>query len=65
MEKMRVLVGIHYHLYRNRTNYLKILQTGGIFLDLNPNEIYNMTTSVLELILLIVSCQKLANLLHL
>ena len=62
MEKMRELIGVHYQLYSNGANYLKTLQTGWIFLDLNLDKIYNMTTSVLELVLLIISSRKLADL---
>ena len=65
IEKMQGLVGVYYQLHSNRANYLKTLQTSWIFLDLNPDEVYDMTTSVLELILLIVSSQKLADLPHL
>lgn len=62
---MRELVRIHYQLHSNRANYLKTLRTDWIFLDLKPEEVYDMTTNVLELILQIVSSQKLADLPHL
>lgn len=61
-EKMRGLVGIYYQLHSNRANYLKILQTSKTFLDPNPDKVYDMITSVLELILPIVSSRKLADL---
>ena len=65
MEKIRVLVGNHYQLYgySNGANYLNFLWIDWTFLNLNPDEVYNMTTSVLQLISLIISSQKLDNLL--
>lgn len=65
IEKMQGLVAVHYQLYSNAANYLIIFQTGWTFLDCNLDEVYNMTTSILKLILLIVSNWKLPNLLHL
>ena len=66
IEKIQVLVGNHYQLHghSNGANYLKSLWTGWTFLDPNPDELYDMTTSVLQLILLILSSRKLANLLY-
>ena len=55
MEKMRVLVGVHYQLYNNKVNYLMIFRTSWTFFDLNPNEIYDKTTSILQFILLTLS----------
>lgn len=60
--KMQGLVGVYYQLYRNGVNYLKILWIGWTFLNFNADEIYDMITSILELILLIVSSCKYANL---
>ena len=67
IEKIQVLIGNHYqlHCYRNRANYLKSFWITWTFLDLNLDEVYDITISVLQLILLIISSQKLANLLHL
>ena len=62
MEKMRALVGVHYQLHSNGADYLKTLRTNWTFLDPNPNEVYDKTTSVLQLILLMLSSQKLADL---
>ena len=64
MEKIHVLVGNHYqlHSHSNGARYLKSLQTGWTFLNPNPDEIYDMTTGFLQLILLIISSQKLAHL---
>ena len=57
MEKIRVLVGNHYQLHghSNGANYMKSLRTGWTFLNPNSDEVYDMTTSVLQLILLIIS----------
>ena len=65
IEKLQGLIGVYYQLYSNGANYLKTIWTSWTFLNLNPDKVYNMTISVLELILLIVSSQKLANLSHL
>lgn len=64
MEKIRVLVGNHYQLHghSNGASYLKSLRTGWTFLDPNPDEVYDMTTGFLQLILLIISSRKLADL---
>ena len=62
MEKMRALVGVDYQLYNNWADYLKTLRTNWTFLDPNPNEVYEKTTSVLQFILLMLSSQKLADL---
>ncbi len=64
MEKMRALVEVHYQLYSNRADYLKSLQTNWTFLDPNLDEVYDKTTSVLQLNLLILSMRKLADLPH-
>lgn len=62
MEKMQLLIRVYYQLYNNKADYLKTFQTSLIFPDLNFNEIYNMTTSILDLILQILSSRKLADL---
>ena len=64
MEKIRVLIGNHYQLdgHTNGVNYLQSLRTGWIFLNPNPNEVYDMITSVLQLIVLIIFIQTLADL---
>ena len=64
MEKIRILVENHYQLHghSNGANYLKSLQTGWISLDPNLDKVYDMTTSILQLILPIIYSQKLANL---
>ncbi len=62
MEKMRGFIGVHYQLHSNAPNYLKTLQTSWTYLDLNPDEVYDITTSNLKLTLLTVSCLKIADL---
>lgn len=64
MEKIYVLIGIHYQLcdHRNGANYVKSLQTGWTFFDPNPNKVYDMTSVFLQLILPIISSRKLADL---
>ena len=64
MEKMRVLIGVHYQLHSNRADYLKILRTNLTFLDPKPDEVYNKITTVLQFILLMLSIRKLADLPH-
>ena len=66
MKKIRVLIGNHHQLhgYSNEANYLKLFWTNWTFLDPNPDEIYDMTTGFLQLIVQIISSQKFANLLH-
>ena len=64
MEKMQALVGVHYQLHNNGADYLKTLRTNWTFLDPNPNEVYDKTTNILQLILLMLSSQKLADLLR-
>ncbi len=61
MEKMRTLVGVHYQLHSKEADYLKTHRTNWNFFDPNPDEIYDMTTSVLQLILLMLSSRKLAD----
>ncbi len=61
MERMRGLVEVHYQLHSNGPNYLKTFQTNWTFLDPNPNEVYDITTSDLKFTLLIVSNQKMAD----
>ena len=58
-----MLVGVHYQLNSNGVDYLKIFQTNWTFLNPNPDEVYNKTISVLQLILLMLSSRKLADLL--
>ena len=65
IENMQVLVEVYYHLHSNGTNYLKSLQINWTFLELNLDEVYDKTISVLQLILLMLFSQKLANLPHL
>ncbi len=60
MEKMQALVGVHYQLHSNGADYLKSLRTNWTFLNSNPDEVYD--TSVLQLNLLMLSSQKLADL---
>ena len=55
IEKMQALVRVHYQLHSNRADYLKTLETNDIFFDPNPDEVYDKTTSILQLILLILS----------
>ena len=62
MEKMQRLIGVHYQLHSNEADYLKILQTNWTFFNPNPDEVYDKITSVLQLVLLTLSSQKLANL---
>ena len=62
MEKMRALVGVHYQLHNNEADYLKNLWTNWTFLDPNFDKVYDKTISVLQLILLMLSSQKLADL---
>ncbi len=62
MEKMRALVRVHYQLHNNKADYLKSLQTNWTFLDPNLDEVYDRTTSILQLILLRLSSRKLADL---
>ncbi len=64
MEKMQALIRVHYQLHSNGADYLKSLQTNWIFLNPKPDEVYDKTTSVLQLILLILFNYKLANLPH-
>ena len=66
MEKIEVMVGNHHQFYghSNGATHLKFFCTGWIFFNPNPDKVYNMTTSVLQLILIIISGQKLANLLR-
>ena len=64
IEKMQTLIGVHYQLHSNREDYLNILGTNWTFLDPNPDEVYDKTINILQLILLILSSQKLADLLH-
>ena len=59
---MQRLVGVYYQLHNNGANYLRNLRTDLTFLNPNPDEVYDMITSILEFILLIVSGQKLADL---
>lgn len=56
LEKIQVLIENHYQLYRysNGAKYLKFFRIGWTFLNPNPNLVYNMTTSILQLILLII-----------
>ena len=65
MEKMRALIGVYYQLHSNEADYLKTFWTNWTFLDPNPDEVYDKTTSVPQLILLMLSGQKLADLLRL
>ncbi len=65
MEKIQILVEVHYQLHSNGPDYLKSLRTNWTFLDSNPDEVYDKTTSILQLILLILSSWKLADLSHL
>ena len=44
---MRVLIGVYYQLHSNGADNLKTFETNEIFLNLNPNEIYDKITSVL------------------
>lgn len=62
MEKMRALVGVYYRLHSNGLDYLKTLWTNWIFLDTNPDEVYDKISSILQLNLLILFSRKLANL---
>ena len=62
MEMMRALICVHYQLHSNRADYLKTLRTNWTFLNPNLDEVYDKTTRVLQLILLILSSQKLADL---
>ena len=62
MEKMQALVGVHYQLHSNEADYLKTLWANWTFLNPNLNEVYDKTTSVLQLILLMLSSRKLADL---
>ena len=62
IEKMQAWEGVHYQLHSNGADYLKTLQTNWTFLDPNPDEVYDKTTSVLQLILLMLSSRKLADL---
>ncbi len=64
MEKIRALVGVQYQLHSNGADYLKSLWTHWTFLEPNPDEIYDRTTSVLPLNLLMLSSGKLADLPH-
>ena len=63
MEKMQALVGVHYQLHSNGADYLKTVRTNWTFLNPNLDEVYDKTTSVLQLILLMLSSRKLADLL--
>ena len=62
IEKIQTLVGVHYQLHNNRADYLQTLRTNWTFLNPNPNEVYDKTTTILQFILLILSSQKLADL---
>ena len=42
IEKKGQLMGIHYHLDRNDSKYLRNLQEDSAFLDPNPNEVYTI-----------------------
>ncbi len=64
IEKMRGLVSVYYQLHSNGPNYLKTLQTGWTFLDLNPDKVYDITICDLKLALLIISSWKMADLQH-
>ncbi len=64
MEKMQTLVGESHELHSNVTDYLKSLRTNLTILKPNPDEVYDRTTSVLQLIWLMLSSQKLADLPH-
>ena len=65
MEKMQAFVGVHYQLHSNGADYLKTVWTNWTFLDPNPDLIYDKTTSVLQLTLLMLFSQKLVDLQHL
>ena len=58
IEKMQTLVGVHYQLHSNKADCLKTLQTNGIFLNLDLDEIYEKIIRVLQLILLILFSQN-------
>ena len=47
MEKMQVLVGVHYQLHNNGADYLKSLRTNWFFFNPNPDKVYNKITSIL------------------
>lgn len=42
MKKIRQLVEVHYQLGSNGADYLKTLQERWAFLDLKPDEVYNL-----------------------
>lgn len=65
MEKMQALVGVHYQLHSNNSDYLNTLWTNQIFFDPKSDEVYDRMTNILQLILLMLSNQKLHNLEHL
>ena len=64
IEKIWALIGVHYQLHNNVADYLKSFRTNSTFLNPNLDEVYDRTTGVLYLILLILSSWKLANLPH-
>lgn len=56
------MVGVFYQLHSNEANCLKVLWMSWTFLDSNPDVIYDITNSILELILIIIFIRKLADL---
>lgn len=64
IEKIQVLVEKYYQLHGHSiaVSYLKSLWTGSIFFDPNLAEVYNIIIGDLQLILIGISSQKLANL---
>ena len=46
---------VYYQLHSNKADYLKSLWNNWSFLNLNPNEVYDKTISILQLILLMLS----------
>lgn len=59
-----MLVEVYYQLYSNKIDYLMTFLMNWTFFDPNFYEIYDKTTNILQVILLILSSRKLANLPH-
>lgn len=56
------LIRVYYSLHKNGLNQLKSFGIGLIILNLNTDDVYDITTSNLKLTLLIISGQILADL---
>ncbi len=62
MGNIQGLIRVYYSLHKNGPNQLKSFGIGLIILNLNTDDVYDITTSNLKLTLLIISGQILADL---